>query len=38
MMADFAVLDRNIFEIDKSEIIKTKVLMTVMGGNITYKR
>lgn len=35
--ADFVVLDRNIFEIPKADIINTKVLMTVMGGNVTYK-
>ena len=35
--ADFVVLDRNIFEIDKADLINTKVLMTVMGGEITYK-
>lgn len=37
MFADFAVLDRNIFEIPSSELIDTKVLMTVMGGQVTYK-
>ncbi|MBQ7094563.1 MAG: amidohydrolase family protein, partial [Clostridia bacterium] len=35
--ADFVVLDRNIFEIPKADLINTKVLMTVMGGEVTYK-
>ena len=35
--ADFAVLDRNIFQIDPNEIRDTKVLLTVMGGKKTYQ-
>lgn len=35
--ADFVVLDRNIFEIPKADILNTKVVMTVMGGTVTYK-
>lgn len=35
--ADFAVLDRNVFQIDPNEIRDTKVLLTVMGGKTTYQ-
>ena len=35
--ADFAVLDKNIFEIDPREIRRTRALLTVMGGQVTYQ-
>lgn len=34
--ADMVVLDRNLFEIDPSSIIDTKVIYTVFGGKIVY--
>lgn len=36
-LADFVVLDRDIFRIDPMEIKDIKPLMTVVGGNIVYK-
>ncbi len=36
-LADFIVLDRDLFKIDPSEIAKTEVLMTVVGGKIVYQ-
>lgn len=35
--ADLVVLDRDIHEIDPEEIISTQVLLTVMGGRVTYR-
>lgn len=35
-LADFLVLDQNIFEVDKREILKTKIQMTVVEGEIIY--
>lgn len=35
--ADFVVLDQNIFEIDAYSIHRTKVLLTVMAGEIVYE-
>ncbi|WP_308007897.1 amidohydrolase [uncultured Fusobacterium sp.] len=35
-LADFIVLDRDIFTIDKSEILSTKIDSTVIGGEILY--
>ncbi|MGD8539584.1 MAG: amidohydrolase [Candidatus Aminicenantes bacterium] len=35
--ADFVVLSRDILEIDPTEISETNVLLTVMGGQNTYK-
>lgn len=37
MQADFVVLDRNLLEIDPSEIPDTRVLYTVSGGEIVYE-
>lgn len=37
MQADFVVLDRNLLEIDPSEIPNTRVLYTVSGGEIVYE-
>ncbi|MFQ5751956.1 MAG: amidohydrolase, partial [bacterium] len=37
-LADFVVLDRDIFNIPPKEILKTKVDMTVVGGEILYER
>lgn len=35
-LADFAVLDQEIFEIDPAKIKDTRVLMTVVGGRVVY--
>ncbi|MGE5322265.1 MAG: amidohydrolase [Actinomycetota bacterium] len=37
MLADFAVLDRDITKIAAPEILKTKVLRTVVGGKTVYE-
>jgi hypothetical protein len=37
-LADMVVLDRDILTIDPQEIIDTKALMTVVGGEVVYKR
>ncbi len=37
MLADFVVLDRDITKIDPSDILKTKVLRTVVGGQTVYE-
>ena len=36
--ADLVVLDWNLFEMDPYEIHKTKVVMTLMDGNIVYQK
>lgn len=36
-LADFVVLDKNIFTVHPEEIKKTKVLMTVVGGKVVYQ-
>ncbi len=33
---DLVIVDQNIFEVDVNSIGKTKVLMTILGGNIVY--
>lgn len=35
-LGDFVVLDRDIFSIDKSEILSTKIDSTIIGGEILY--
>lgn len=37
-LADFIVIDQNLFEIDKNQISKTKVLMTYFDGELIYQR
>ncbi|HWG50392.1 MAG TPA: amidohydrolase [Candidatus Acidoferrales bacterium] len=37
MLADFVVLDRDITKVDPPEILKTKVLRTVVGGKTVYQ-
>jgi hypothetical protein len=37
-LADFVVLDRDIFTVDPSEIVETEVLITIVGGELVYKR
>lgn len=36
-LADFAVLSRDIFSVEPGEILKTRVVMTVIGGRICYR-
>ena len=37
-LADFIVLDRDITSLDPEEILKTEVLMTIIGGELVYQR
>jgi len=37
-LADIVVLDRDILTIDPEEVIDTKVLMTIVGGEVVYER
>jgi predicted amidohydrolase YtcJ len=37
-LADFVVLDRDTTAVDPEEIIETKVLMTIVGGDVVYER
>jgi predicted amidohydrolase YtcJ len=36
--ADLVVLDRNLFETDPYEIHQTRVLMTVLDGEVVYQQ
>lgn len=36
--ADFTVFDQNIMEVPEEEILKAKVMMTVVGGKIVYQK
>jgi predicted amidohydrolase YtcJ len=36
-LADLIVLDRDLFKIEPSEIAKTEVLLTVVGGKVVYE-
>ena len=35
--ADFTVLDRDIMTIEEAEVLKTKAMMTIVGGKVVYK-
>jgi predicted amidohydrolase YtcJ len=37
-LADFAVLDTDILACDPADIVKTKVLMTIVDGKVVYER
>lgn len=37
-LADITVLDRNLFTVDPEEILEAKVKMTVMDGQVVYKK
>lgn len=36
-LADLVVLDRNLFDIPESEVLKTKVVLTINDGEVVYK-
>ncbi|NQW27560.1 MAG: amidohydrolase [Flammeovirgaceae bacterium] len=36
--ADFTILDQDILTVEEAEILKTKVEMTIVGGNVFYVR
>jgi predicted amidohydrolase YtcJ len=36
--ADVIVLDQNLFEIDPDDISNTKVLQTILGGDVVFDR
>lgn len=36
-LADIVVLDRNLFDVEPQEILQTKVVLTIMDGEIVYK-
>jgi predicted amidohydrolase YtcJ len=36
-LADFAVLDRDITTSDPEEILKARVIMTIVGGQVVYE-
>jgi len=38
MLADFTIIDRNIFEISPEEIPDTEVLMTIVGGEVVFNK
>jgi predicted amidohydrolase YtcJ len=37
-LADFIVIDRNIFEIPVEELKETRVDLTVVGGEVVFSR
>ena len=37
-LADLVVLNQNLFEIEPKEILKTKVDLTILGGNVVFER
>ena len=37
-LADMVVLDRDILTVEPLDIINTKVLMTIVGGEVVYER
>ena len=37
-LADFILLDRNLFEIPIAELYQTRVELTVLGGEVVYDR
>jgi predicted amidohydrolase YtcJ len=37
-LADFTILDQDILTVEEAEILKTKVEMTIVGGNVFYVR
>jgi len=37
-LADIVVLDRDLLTVDPREIIETKALMTIVGGEVVFER
>lgn len=37
-LADFTIFDENLFQIPTSDIVNVKAMMTVIGGEIVFKR
>jgi predicted amidohydrolase YtcJ len=37
-LADLVVLDQNILEVPEDEIPRTRVVMTIVGGEVLYRR
>ncbi len=37
MLADIVVLDKNLFTVEPKDILETKVVMTIMDGEIVYE-
>ena len=37
-LADFVVLDQDIMSVDETDILKTRVMMTIVGGTIVYQQ
>ena len=35
-MADFVILDRDIMKVNEGQIFSTKVVATILGGNVVY--
>ena len=35
-MADFVILDRDIMKVEENKIFSTKVVATILGGNVVY--
>ena len=35
-MADFTLIDQNIFSLDQSKILNIKIMGTVVGGDLVY--
>jgi predicted amidohydrolase YtcJ len=38
MLADLVLLDKDLFTVEPREILKTQVLMTVLGGRVVYEK
>ena len=38
MLADVAVIDRDLFAVDPAELLEAKVDLTLLGGEIRYDR
>ena len=38
MLADVAVIDRDLFSVDPAELLEAKVDLTILGGEVRYDR
>ena len=36
-LADFTVFSQDIMKVNESELLKTKIAMTILGGQVRYK-